>query len=276
MRRGGKTTSTSRFKGNGYTIVEVMVFLVISGVILATSLLFFRGRQSRIQFTQGVREIESQIKTVMNEVSSGYYPNKGDFSCTDSLNGPILDFDNPGTQGSNEDCIFLGKALTFGTPGEYTAYTILGLRKSSDSISPSLEQSMPVIDQAIKEVNQLPWGIQVEKVVSVNGQTGAKTPIDAIAFVMSLGSFSGTGDVLSGSQAVDLIPLGVSGLQGDFNNLKANVQSMNDGQRRPERIVMCLLSAEGDRKASIVFGGSGKQLNVEVSIDTSLEECNDA
>lgn len=256
---------------SGYTIVETMIFLVISGVILATSLLFFRGRQARIQFTQGAREIEAKVKTTMNEVASGYYPNKGDFSCTTGPEGPVISVGSA-EQGSNESCVFLGKVMKFQQEG-YDAYTVVGLRESGGSLSTSLQESLPTIEESIKESFNLPWGITITKVVSFdNGSISTKSSVGAL---QSLGEFDDSGaeeDVISGSQSVSLIPVG-TGLNDSFETFENNVQAMKDSDRKPDKVYICLKSAGGDRQATIILGGQGKQLNSELIIDSNFEEC---
>lgn len=262
---------------SGYTIVETMLFLVISGVILATSLLFFQGRQQRIQFTQGTREVEAQLKTTMNEVVSGYYPNKGDFSCTEGSGGPILNFSGSSDLGTNENCIFIGKMLKFNSTG-YDAYTVLGLRRNGTTIANSLETSKPVVTENIKESFKFPWGITVTRVVSFKGSTNAER--SSVGVLTSLGTFSdddsdGTFDIAAGSQTANLLPIGI-GLGDSFETFSKNVNEMKDADSRPNKVYICLKSGGGDRKATIILGGNDKQLNTELVIDSNFPECEDA
>lgn len=264
-------------KQSGYTIIETMIFLVISGVILATSLLFFKGRQQRIQFTQGTREIEAGLKTVLNEVTTGYYPNNGDFSCVEGSEGPVLDFDDSNEQGSNENCIFLGKILKFDRDG-YIAYTTIGLRKNGPTLSSSLEASKPTVSDNITQSYQLPWGIRITKVVSV--KNSSKSNRSAIGVLSSLGNFSSSDDglsfdIASGSQTASLLPIG-AGLDDPDEVFKDNVKAMKDTDRRPNKVLICLESGGGDRKAAIILGGDNKELNTELFIDSNFSECEGA
>lgn len=274
---GVNDNNSATHKQSGYTVIETMIFLVISGVILATSLLFFKGRQQRVQFTQGTREIEAGLKTVLNEVSSGYYPNKGDFNCTAGSEGPVLDFDVSSEQGSNENCIFLGKILKFNSDG-YTAYTTIGLRKNGPTLSSSLEASKPAISENITESYRLPWGIRITKIVSVKDLS--KSNRSAVGVLSSVGNFTpsedgASFDIASGSQTASLLPIGNS-LSDSIEVFETNVKNMKDSDRRPDKVFICLESAGGDRQAAIVLGGDNKQLNTELFIDSNFSECEDA
>lgn len=264
-------------KSSGYTVVETMLFLVISGVILATSLLFFKGRQERIQFTQGTREIEAQLKTTMNEVTSGYYPNKGDFSCSEGSEGPVLNFSGSNELGTNENCIFIGKMLKFASNG-YDAYSVLGLRRNNTTIANSLEASKPVVSENIKESFKFPWGITVTKVVSFKGATNAEK--SSVGVLTSIGTFSdddgdGSFDIAAGSQTANLLPIGTA-LGDSYETFSDNVEAMTDADSRPSKVYICLESGGGDRKATIILGGNDKQLNTELVIDSNFPECEDA
>ncbi len=274
MSIGVRNTKRAPKRGNGYTIVETMIFLAVSGAILSSSLLFFGGRQERVQFTQGVREVESQIKTIMNEVSSGYFPNDGSFSCEVGADGPALDFSVAGGQGTNEDCMFLGKVIRFGDGTTYSSYSVLGLRKTGDNLSSTLAEANPIIDEKVSESYTLPWGVKVTKVVNVGGTPPS---ISSVGTILSLGALSGAGgpaDISSGSQTADLLPIvNSSGLSDGFSKVSLGVHEMRDSQRRPDKIIICLVSGGGDRKAAIVLGGEGKQLGTETFIDSTFPEC---
>ncbi len=274
MRKGVNNRVESSNRSMGYTIVETMIFLIISGVLLATSLLFFKGRQQRTQFTQGVREIEANVKTIMGEVTSGYYPNNGtSFSCaalgSDTI--PVLTFPGITEQGKNESCIFIGKVLNFDATEKYSSFTVLGRRKAypSGQIVSTLDEANPTIDDRIKEVYTLPWGIRATKVVSVKGTPNPNR--SAVGFIMSLGGYS-SGDVISGAQTADLLPLG-DNFGESFSVLQDKVEAMTDSARRPDKVTVCLISGGGDRKGAIVLGGGGKQMSAESFIDAVPAEC---
>ena len=126
MERGGYHKATG-----GFTIVEVMIVLAVSGMLLVSAAALIDGRQSRTEFTTAVNDEQQQIQQIINETASGYYPNNQDFTCTPSPTAsPTLNSVAPGTgtqQGANQGCIFLGKAIQFGTGPTLPATTMLGV-----------------------------------------------------------------------------------------------------------------------------------------------------
>ena len=97
--------------GAGYTILEVLIVMAVTGVIFMATILTFGGRQATTEFTQGVRDYESKIQNVANDVYSGFYPNG--YQCTANPGtAPHIDAAPvPGRSGANIGCISLGKVI---------------------------------------------------------------------------------------------------------------------------------------------------------------------
>lgn len=97
----------------GYTIVEVMIVLAISGVMFLIAATFINGRQERASFTEGVNTMASNLQDVIAQVQSGKYSDAA-LSC--SFSGSGISISSPGvgqSQGSNSTCVFLGKVVYF-------------------------------------------------------------------------------------------------------------------------------------------------------------------
>ncbi len=146
----------------GYTVIEVMIFLAISGALLALTIVSIKGQAAHTEFTSSMNNVNSKFQSWIDEVSNGYtgaqiaessnYICKADFS-----KHPVLQpAGAPGLAGvgSNSECIVLGKAVQIVTNAlpDYGntiyAYTILGLRTYADSsgislLSDSISHSNP-------------------------------------------------------------------------------------------------------------------------------------
>ena len=66
----------------GFTLVETMIFLAVSGALLLTAMAFITSTQSGAQFNQGANDALQQINGVIGNVTDGYYPNTKNFSCS--------------------------------------------------------------------------------------------------------------------------------------------------------------------------------------------------
>lgn len=270
---------------HGYTIVEVLIFMVITGVLLASALLVFRGQQQRTQFTQGVRETESRLRTVINEVSSGYYPNNNTFRCYVSGGSIAIDGASPNQQGANTGCVFLGKAVRFSQGSDYKVYTVVGLQRSDGQEVTNIASADPTAIARfegdaltvpdITENFSMPWGVAATRVYFE--KDGVKTDIGGLGLILSLGSYTQDEDnqLVSGSQTASLLPLTETTLGSSDAIFKAQgIENMQEADRSAaDRIVICLSSGGSDRKAAIIIGGSGRQLSTETQIDNVPDGC---
>lgn len=259
----------------GYTIVEVMIFLAVSGGLLAMAILVFSGQQGRTQFATGAREIESRVRDVINDVSTGYYARSSSFDCTAGAAGPQI---APGGtfQGQNDDCIFLGRVIHFdvgGNGNQYNIYSVAGLRQvqsgpDSEQDVTDFDEAQPTASPLLAESLTLPAGISAER-IQVNGTTH----VDAVGFMTTLGSYSpGNATLEPGSLSVDVLPIigGGAGntnqasMIGDINDID---ESYADANRNPANgVVICFQSGGSNQHAILTIGGSGRQLTTEMVI----------
>lgn len=112
--------------GGGYTIIETMIFLAITGFLFFAAITAVGGRQASVQFSQGTRDMQADLERIINQVSTGYYPG-GNLSCSVAGGAASAPTINSGAeqQGSSNDCVFIGKALQLGTQPDHNKYTLL-------------------------------------------------------------------------------------------------------------------------------------------------------
>lgn len=295
MFRGGAT--------EGYTIVESMIFLAVTGVLFVSAMLTVSGKQANVQFTQGVRDAQSKIQDIINQVATGYYPNNGSFTCsvptpTDPSSAPTFTAVSK-VQGSSDDCVFLGKVLQFTTGGaaedgatNYNVFSVASRRKNNKTppqeVS-SLKEAVPtaVAPTAahsgypdITENFETQYGIKVTD-IKVRGISGT---FGAVAFFGSLPSVQGT-NLASGAQRVvfGLVPL--SSLSDSKQAAAEKINSITDENPpvdpskqtitlNPDAgIVFCLSDQGGSRKAMITVGQGQSQTTAKLDIggyDTTI------
>jgi prepilin-type N-terminal cleavage/methylation domain-containing protein len=127
----------------GYTIIEVIIVLAVSGVILISAMALLHGQQGKTEFTQGMRDIDSKIQVIAKNVTSGISPSSQ--ACSIGADGrPTLSSSTAQASGTNSDCILLGSAIEV-TPGKdnLNIYLVLGKSASSSFLDAS---PTPIMD----------------------------------------------------------------------------------------------------------------------------------
>jgi type II secretory pathway pseudopilin PulG len=115
----------------GFTIVETLIVLAVSALLVASAIILISGRTSKTEFTTATNDLKQQLQQIMNETATGYFPNSGSFTCAQN-GGNMPKLTNASSQqGTNGDCIFLGKVMQFGATdsvGNMQVYSITGNR----------------------------------------------------------------------------------------------------------------------------------------------------
>jgi len=114
----------------GFTIVEVMIVLGISSLMLVSAAGIFNGRRQATEFSQAVYDLQSQLQSWANSVSSASVPGLDQYTCqvNSSGSGPVLQ--NVTGVATNQPCIYLGQAIQLISNGGTTIYSypVFGLR----------------------------------------------------------------------------------------------------------------------------------------------------
>jgi prepilin-type N-terminal cleavage/methylation domain-containing protein len=268
LMKGGK-------KAHGFTIVETLVVIAITGVLFSAIVVTLSGRQSKTEFTQAIQEIQSQIQQTIDDVGTGYYPNGKNFQCTASLAGPQFTSSATTDQGANAGCVFLGKAIQLGVPRaggleNFNIFTIAGLQRTPDgkevqsySDAKPTPISPPITSIDATEKKQLLYGLTTLKATYGSSDTSVGT----IAFVNSLASYNDS-LVVSGSQQVQVIPIRTSALGSNQQNAASAVQSQlaNSDVNPSGGVKICFVSGGTDQSGLITIGGNGRQASVTLNI----------
>jgi len=149
--------------GGGFTILETMIVMTISAAMLVSAIALFSGQQRKTQFAQGLRDIESKMQDVLNDVATGYFPNAGTISCTASgINEPVINTAGTVEQGANFECVFMGKALWV-RPDGFVSYPIVGSRSlaSSATTLSTLSTVRPILATSLREEKTFLWNSRV-------------------------------------------------------------------------------------------------------------------
>ncbi len=201
----------------GYTIVEIMIVLAVSGFMFVVAANFINGKQARTSFNQGVHEMASQVQNLIEQVTDGHYSdvplncafNAGD---TDASNSAVT-----AGQGENAPCVFLGKVMFFsqGTIGRYRIMSMAGGRiiPTSNDPSTALLNAGPVSVNSLLAWQSIPQNLTIWDITSTDpGGTpysyrahtgGGNWSTNALGFFQSQGA-AADGTVTSGAQTISL------------------------------------------------------------------------
>lgn len=234
----------------GYTIIEVMIFLAISGLMFVLAVYFVQGKQATAQFTQAMNGINTSVQQVINDVADNNY-NPANLTCTITAITSPLSFTTSASnnaQGTNLGCVFLGETIQFGVRGTnrqgYDVYSIAACQYSGCTAADTSAVTAPtgfadsdatpvdpgdtdtcsapsgapgVTPVVLTTCNQLPWGMQATAMYDFNN--GSPKPTDGIGFFNSFASQNGAG-LNSGSQTVNVVDTGSTAIDDvtDANN----------------------------------------------------------
>lgn len=214
-----------RNRNEGYTIVETIIFLAVTGVLFSSTISLINGQQARAEFQNAVKDVQTQIQDIANDVATGYYNNPATLKCNRTGGVPRIT-SSPGvnTQGENQDCIFIGRAIQFGPiiagggPERMKAYNIAGLRVDSSgkevvnytdakptALARGNTTNNTTPDDAVQTLN-LSGGIEAGYVRYVHN-SAPPVNVSGIAFMFSLAQYN-LGVIASGAQSLNLLPVG--------------------------------------------------------------------
>lgn len=264
---------------NGFTIVETMIVLAITGALFIAIAATLAGRQNSAEFNHAIQTVQAQIQQTVNQVSAGFYPSNSNFTCAASGSAVIFSSGTSG-QGSNQDCIFLGKVLQFrvqGTaPEVFQTYTVAGLRGPTVGATSPFQNVSPTVVGVGNNYTNYSTASELEYGLTTVWMKSGGANIGAVGLMMEPGSLN-TASVSgynSGAQQIDLIPLPGTSLGQQINqavisitNSLRDVNLTADAPINPAAgVQICFASGGTNQSGLITIGGSGRQLLVTLDI----------
>lgn len=281
MNRGGANTSvrirlgrsrlSNKARTRGFTIVEVMIVLAVTGAMFLMAVVLISGRQARTEFQVGVRTVQTQLQKVITEAKAGYYPTQANFTCTVTISTDPLSIATSAAgnaQGSHDSCIFIGKALVLSGDKLYV-YSLAGARKSSTgadvttpqeaqvtAIAPADSTQVGIVPDATVGIT-MPSGITLVK-ASDNGTLAPHTTF-GVAVLSSLNSVVSAGGASSGVQTFGLHSINTAHLPSEPNQIDiAKVINDQLGVTPPypsiSQAKFCLQSGTTDQSVILTIG----------------------
>lgn len=260
----------------GFTIVETMIVLAVTGLIFGTAVTMIMGKQKSAEFQQSIQDIQSQLRQIINEVGSGYYPHSANFVCSQSGSMVLLGSGATG-QGTNGDCIFLGKAVHFfdGTGGTdsstFSVYSMTGLRSGTDLASAKPLLIAPAVTPTytaqnpnginVTEQKRLSYGLTLVAMY-YDGVPGNQ--LGSVAFAQSFGGGA------SNDGRVDTVAF-TTGNSKPGNADPAEVDALDKDLQSGSFLVnhdveMCFASGTTNQSGLITIGNNGNGAAVSLAI----------
>lgn len=163
----------------GFTIIESMIFLAVSAVMFAGVFAVYRDSQQSTQFSQAVRELESDLNGILNDTEAGVVPSLEDIECRyEGVNTqPTFYTVSGATPGDNNDCIFIGKIIQFGDGTDretYHVHTLIDRNRTykaaggeNSTLAVLRSTSAPVFDAT--DSRKTKWGLEFKRAFFVQG-----------------------------------------------------------------------------------------------------------
>lgn len=270
----------------GYTLLEVLIVLAITGGMLMGAMFLISGQRQKTEFSQAIREIDSQIQEVINNVSTGYYANTGNTVCNGSTGRPRLILAAGDMQGTNKDCIFIGRVLQFGVAGSsnenYNIFNVVGLKqylsgagyKQSQTFADAKPTAMA---PGSGTTSSFPDSTDKRKLgygLSITSMKVGAQPIGAVGFFSSLAPYGSTnGNLVSGTQSIDLVPIPNTALNATPTSVVDAINALDTTAvtKNPAGgVVLCFQSGGTRQYGQITIGNNGRQLTTTLAIQTGV------
>jgi len=240
---------------SGYTILEVMIVLAVSGVLFVIAANFINDKQARTSFPVGTNQLASNLQGVIDDVADGSYSDVN-ISCSGGGGAPPTITETPTgaeNQGRNAACVFRGKLLHFYKDGtdysqKYAVINLVDLRSTE-----GLELSKIRSNQALVQEFTIPLSLEVREVDvrALNGDR--KSNGNNIGFVQSQGVSAVDGGYKSGSQTIYLVH--VNSPDTESGSVTAN--NVNGPDRAVEQVKsFSICISDGNRYARINVGSN--------------------
>ena len=186
----------------GFTIVESMLVLTVSSVLFVSMAALVYGQQQKMQFRSTMDGVTTRLKAQITQVNDGYYPAPSNYSCTVGADGaPVVVESGGNTLGTNKDCIFAGRAVTFGRNGDDTYLihqTLVGARSVSSGAGDKTDYDAKVSELKLRAMApgtktnldwpdfsstyEVPFGARLEYAEAIDA-SGGRAPIAGFAIL---------------------------------------------------------------------------------------------
>lgn len=143
-----------KFHGNkielvgGFTIIETMIVIAITGLIGLAAFRLVDGRINQTNFQISVNDFKVKLEQLITTSSIGYHvSNQNNIACNPGNKVPPTIFPSSTTNiGSNQGCILLGQTVLFNlNQSTYQTNLVVGNQMFDNLNSPTITDSYPIV-----------------------------------------------------------------------------------------------------------------------------------
>lgn len=231
----------------GFTIVETLIVLAITGVLFVATSIMVRGQIANYLFKDSVDRTQVVVRDVLNDVQTGYYP-----LITSNTNVNCGVNDTVSSSGSSQKCVIAGKRITF-TQDSIVVDTLVVDASNSNPLIPNSTAFKTV--SAVSSSTPYPGSVKFAGSFFPNPQTDTQpASVDAVYNILySSYNPSTASKFTSGSQSVGIYDYSYHLMSG-----------VNNGNGR----TLCL--SDGSRTGSITIGVAA---TLDISVRTNDSQC---
>lgn len=152
---------------NGFTIIETMLFLAVTGMLAAAILVGSGLAIGQQRYRDSVNSVKSYVQQQYSEVTNVI--NSRDKAWTCDANGNVVQTPTNGEARGTSNCVLLGRLITVDDTGtKLTASNVIGYKAPGaataatdiDELTTNYKLTASPIDQDITDVS---WGAQLVK-----------------------------------------------------------------------------------------------------------------
>lgn len=167
----------------GYTIVEVTLFLALTGLLILAVLAGFGGAINNNRKTDTTRSFESAVETLYAGVRSGEATRPTD------THGKAMCISQEAFPGASNECLVIGKLLRFENSTNVTVYNVVSNVDPDVGCSATGAQILscyhPRVIEIDKEIDRIvpQWQAQIAQTTFRNSTNGIYNDANFIAFL---------------------------------------------------------------------------------------------
>jgi prepilin-type N-terminal cleavage/methylation domain-containing protein len=257
----------------GYTIIEVMIVLAVSSVMFFAATTLLANKQGKTEFSQAMRDIETQIQSVVNDVGVSRYPATDSLCETNPATGRPRLVNSPGGGiGTSQECLFLGKAIFLDaqpSPKQLRIYSVLSRSTTpGGAVITNFEQATPEPMMSefstphLTEFYTLPFGVSIVSATQDIPVSSFFSPTYMMGFYNSLQNQNST----PGSQSIKTI--GYAGVRSTSSagTRRAAVRETTPLVRPVDSKawIICLQSGTSSERARLTINASSSGITTKL------------